>query len=388
MEGSVRYAKNRVRITTQLIDAETDEHLWSETYERDFDDICAQADIAMNIANAIEAEFSIEEQQSIEKSPTDSQEAYAAYLQGLAAMSINDWDSLEARMNEAISFDPEFADAHAQLGFLYSLSLTEGDPSDRQERERIARESSERALALDPTQGVAHAALAAVHQANWSGTEAEESFRLATELLPNADVFMAYARFKRYRGEYEEAIRLNQRAVELDPRTPLRHSQLAVTYRFAGDFEAAVTAGRYALALTPLNVGTRVNLSQSEIGRGNIAEGLEMLAELERTDLDTNRLSQVALSYALANRSEDAQRIFARFEEAALQDPAGDAVWARAYLAIASYEQALQRLQSAVSLAIPTNVAALTELAANPWGNPELETPDFREILDGLWDRE
>ncbi len=81
MEGSVRYADDRVRITTQLIDAATDEHLWSETYEREFSDIFAiESDIAMNVANALQAEFSLEEQQRIEEIPTDSPEAYALYL--------------------------------------------------------------------------------------------------------------------------------------------------------------------------------------------------------------------------------------------------------------------------------------------------------------------
>jgi TolB-like protein len=82
MEGSVRYSANRVRVTTQLIDAATGVHLWSEAYERDFADIFAiQADIAMNVANALEAEFSEAEQQSIETAPTTSADAYALYLQ-------------------------------------------------------------------------------------------------------------------------------------------------------------------------------------------------------------------------------------------------------------------------------------------------------------------
>ena len=81
MEGSVQYAEGRVLITAQLIDPRTNTHLWSDSYNREFSDIFAiQADIAMNIANALEAEFSLEEQASIEETPTDSPEAYVLYL--------------------------------------------------------------------------------------------------------------------------------------------------------------------------------------------------------------------------------------------------------------------------------------------------------------------
>ena len=89
MEGSVRYASNRVRITAQLIDPESGAHLWSEAYERNFDDVFAiQADIAENIANALKAEFSLAEQATIVNRPTTSSEAYSLYLQAIAITTI------------------------------------------------------------------------------------------------------------------------------------------------------------------------------------------------------------------------------------------------------------------------------------------------------------
>ena len=87
MEGSVRYANDRVRITMQLIDAATDDHLWSETYDREFADIFAiETDIALNVVSALEAEFSLEERESLERSPTTFPAAYRLYLRALAVM--------------------------------------------------------------------------------------------------------------------------------------------------------------------------------------------------------------------------------------------------------------------------------------------------------------
>jgi len=111
MEGSVRYANNRVLVTMQLIDPETDAHLWSDSYNRDLADVFAiQADIAMNVANALRAEFSQAEQARIEAVPTDSPEAYAEYLRARAAV---EYDTAFGLLDAAIRLDPEFALAYA-----------------------------------------------------------------------------------------------------------------------------------------------------------------------------------------------------------------------------------------------------------------------------------
>ncbi len=114
MEGSVRYADNRVLVTAQLIDPETNVHLWSDSYNRDFADVFAiQADIAVNIANALEAEFSLAEQQSIERLPTASTAAYARYLRSIATLVLPNVQYLD----EAIALDPDFGLAYATKAY-------------------------------------------------------------------------------------------------------------------------------------------------------------------------------------------------------------------------------------------------------------------------------
>ena len=127
MEGSVRYANDRVRIAAQLVDAASDQALWSDVYERDFADVFAiQADIAMNIANALQAEFSVAEQQSLERKPTSSPAAYALFLQALSGVRDSAPGAIEAAhglLDRAIAIDPNFARAYGMKAILHSVSF-------------------------------------------------------------------------------------------------------------------------------------------------------------------------------------------------------------------------------------------------------------------------
>ena len=112
---------------------------------------------------------------------------------------------------------------------------------------------------------------------------------------------------------------------------------------------------------------------------------MEILEIVERMPPVGFRLSQVVHAYGQMGRREDALRMFSVFEESATQNAVGDAVWARSYIGIGDYEQALQRLESAVSNRVLTDFAVLTAFASNPWNDPVLNEPEFRELLDNLW---
>ena len=396
MEGSVRYAGDRVLVTAQLIDGVTGTHLWVDEYEADLSDVFGiQSDISMNIANALEAEFSLSEQESIEKIPTQSPAAYAFYLRALTLNASPDDESFRSALNQAIALDPEFALAYARRAAINTLNLvgvgpTGLAPDEALELERKVYEDAERALLIDPTLGAAHAALAAVHQANWRGTAAEQAFQRAIELSPNdVDVVVLYGRFKRYRGEYEEAIRLKQRAIELDPNVPYPRAQLAITYRYAADWDAAAAALQDVLNQDPASLVYNVQLAYVEASRGNPAEAVRLLQLAEQLGPSPLiRLAQMAHAYALAGRPDDAMRLFAEFEERATEEGVGEGWWAHAYIAVGDYGQALQRIESAVNERVSADQAALATLAANPWGDPELDKPEFRALLSKLWNDE
>lgn len=388
MEGSVRFANDQVRITLQLIDPRTDAHLWSEAYDRDLADVFAiQADIAMNVANALQAEFSPEEQQSIEQAPTSSPLAYTLYLRALNTT----WpdESIVADLDQAIAGDPDFAEAYALKAIYMAWTAP---PSD--ETEQLVAENAETALRLDPTLGVAHLALGMLHESRWRGAEALASLQRAYELSPNNPLVLEeYGRFNRYVGNYAEAVRANLRAVGLDPNSQMQHSQLGASLGTLGEFDRAAEAFRAGIALEPSVIGPHVQLAAVEARRGRFDDALR---ELELTEAlgtdDPVRLAQMAGSYARIGRAEDAQRLFERIEVIDREDPQSDALWAVAYLAIGDYDEAYARLTNAIETQVPARLFSygearipFTNLKSNVWGLPALEEPRFVELRERIF---
>ncbi len=389
MEGSVRYAGGLVRITAQLNDGITGAHLWSETYTRDFEDIFAiESDVAMNVANALEAEFSLEEQGRIERIPTDSPEAYAFYLRAVAGISPDRIADLE----QALALDANFALAYALIARLRSGFVTFGvDVDSLAEEERLALENAGKALALDPGLGLAHIARADVHQTFWRWAEAREAFERAYQLSPSdAEVLAQYGRFKRNTGDYAEAIRVGARAVELDPLNANAITQLAVTHRFARDNEAAAQVLRRLVALFPVTIPQGYSsLGIVEATRGNNEEAVRNLRRAEELFGDNIpqlfRYAQLARGYGLAGEHEEAERVVAALEDRAREGSVGEAVWALAYIALGDYDEAFRRLEAAMAAPSPANYVTLLEIKANPWADPVLDEPRFREVLNALW---
>src|SRR5262249_45759590 len=155
----------------KLIDAETGANLWAEVYERDFKDVFAiQADIAMSVANALNAEFSTEEQRQVERAPTNSAEAHTLLIQYLDLTGRGNPASLLALLDQVIERDPNFAEAYGFKASLYGnmlINTTLGSAGDRAQAEALARENARRALELDPASESASSALGMVDVVNW-----------------------------------------------------------------------------------------------------------------------------------------------------------------------------------------------------------------------------
>jgi TolB-like protein/Tfp pilus assembly protein PilF len=385
MEGSVRYSGGRIRITVQLNDGVTGAHLWSETYTLDFDDIFEiESDVAMNVANAVGAEFSLEEQLSIEEIPTDSPEAYALYLKSLTPSGgLTD-------LERALELDPNFALAHAQKALRHATRLSYSFDVDTVESERIALESAEKALELDPNLGIAYMALANVHEVYWRWGQAREAFELAYELSPNdPSVVNAYGRFKRSSRDYSNAIRVGARATKLDPLNTTQMNQLGIAYRYSGDSEAAAQIYRQMIVLNPMSITAHTHLGVAEATNGNYDEAVSNLRIAEEryggSAGQVFRYAQLAMGYSMAGRRVDAERMVAILEEREEESPVGDSVWALAHIALGEYEEALERLEAAMAAPSSASYTTLIEIIANPWGDPMLDEPRFREVLRGLW---
>ena len=389
MEGTVRYADGRVRITTQLIDAETDEHLWSDTYDREFADIFAiESDIATSIANALEAEFSDEEQESIEQVPTSSPEAYALYLRALStaplvvttpselALAISDLD-------RATELDPEFARAYAYKALLLS-NRGRGRP-DVDAWATIAEDAARHALEIDPDLAWAHVALGDVHHSNWRAGDAQAAFELAYRLNPNdIHVLGSFTFFKRDTAQLQDALSQARRLVELDPTGQLySHYLLGLVQFSARDYETAVASFRRSLEFNPGSANALMHIGRIEAAQGNRAEAITALQTAEQLFQGQNFppgwVALTAHAYAQAGRADDARRLIAELERREQAGPVNHGDWAVAAITIGDYEEATRRVGLAID-ARELSPGPLQTIKMNLYRDPVLDEPHWQGL--------
>ncbi|MFT5139037.1 MAG: TolB-like protein/Tfp pilus assembly protein PilF [Lysobacterales bacterium] len=258
MEGAVQRAGNTVRINVQLIDAQTDEHLWAEIFDREMSTenlFAIQSEISGKIAEALKATLSPAEQNRINKRPTENLAAYNAYMRGrqqMAFRSSEGVDKAAAEFRRAVELDPEFALAWANIAHVAGFQATYSD-LDMLESVRIRRDASERALALDDELGEAHLARAQLLFFEDLMPQAEASYLRAIELSPNnATAYQWYANFlNQYAQRRNEALQHARHAVELDPMSALMLTNVADVLEGLGRYEEAEQELNHVLELDP-----------------------------------------------------------------------------------------------------------------------------------------
>ncbi len=222
IEGSVRKAGKRIRTTVQLIDVVSQEHLWSEAYDSDLDDLfTVQREIAEQVAEALRVRLLPTERTEIAKVPTDNREAHTYYLRGRYAWSQwNEGSLLNAidHFQQAIELDPDFALAHAGIADSYTLMAHLGYLSPEEAFPK-AEEAAYRALAIDDRLAEVYSSIAMIKVVfSEDLVEAEQDLLKAIELNPNcAAAHQWYALVLNVTGRSEEALREQQLAEELDP---------------------------------------------------------------------------------------------------------------------------------------------------------------------------
>jgi len=351
LDGSVRRAGDRVRIVAQLVDVETDEHLWAETYDRQLTDIFAvQTDVALHIARALKAELSPDEQNRIEREPTSDLQAYQLYLRGRQEFIRFTRAGLERAIEyfrKAIARDPAYATAYAGLAKAYA-ELVEYGALPPAEARRQATEAVAEALRLEPDLGEAHctaAHLKALWDFDWAGAEAE--YQRALELCPSsADTYDLYGRMCSAQGRFDEALALDRRAQELDP---LAHRlDVATTLLRAERYQESATEAKAALEFDPGHDRAHATLGWAYFKLGQTAPGL---AEIERAVAEAPEnnqwLAQLGQAYALAGRVDDARRILHDLEARARDSYVTPYHLVFVYAGLGEQERALDLLERA-----------------------------------------
>src|SRR5438876_188915 len=236
LEGSVRREGNRVRVNVQLINANNDEHLWANNYDRDLTDVFAiQTDLAQKIANALQAKLSPTEKAQMERKPTENGEAYLAFLQAHNLQNaVEDLEKLkqsEQLYARAVELDPKFALAIARYSQLESWIVhTFERTTERRER---ARALAQRALQLQPDLPEAHLAMGfSLYYGDNDFEGALKEFEIAQRDLPNeAEGYLALGSIQRRLGKWPESNASLEKAASLDPKDSWVLQNLALSYQ-------------------------------------------------------------------------------------------------------------------------------------------------------------
>lgn len=259
LEGSVRKDGNEVRITAQLINALTGFHLWSHTYDRDLKNVLAlQTEIATAVTQALQATLLADAVTTIEVGGTKNPAAFDAYLRGKSLeRGIFDKEHMLARIaafSEAFKLDPQFAKAYvgaanAQNSYANNFA-TDTDIASWFGR---ARENAEKAIALAPDLGVAHAAVAGVlERASLDFARAQSEYDRALALAPNdVDVLLRSGNFFVTMGRTDAGVANIQRAIDLDQLNPDGYARLSIALSYGRKYRAAIDAANRALQFTP-----------------------------------------------------------------------------------------------------------------------------------------
>ena len=325
IEGSVLRSGDRIRIAAQLIHARTDQHLWAESYERDFRDILSvQSEIARQVANEVRIILSPEESASLGSARRVNPEAHELYLQARYYWNKRTEQSVRKALSffqRAIDHDPTYAQGYAGLadtynilGYYNALAPAEAYPK--------GKAAALKALELDESLAEPHAALGVVRRDfewDWAGAHAE--FRRAIELNPGyVEAYHWRSTLMSMRGQHEEALVEKKKTLAMDPLSVVIRTDLARMFYFHREYERSIEQYRAALDMDPNFSSAYLWLAQPYQQTGKFEEAIAALqAGCGLSGDSAYAMARLGLGYALAGKGEEARAILSRLKESSSQ---------------------------------------------------------------------
>jgi TolB-like protein/Tfp pilus assembly protein PilF len=376
LEGSVRKAGNQVRITTQLIDAHSDTHLWSETYDRELDDIFAIQD---EIAAAVVAQLKIT---LLGDAPTVKEtdpQAYALFLQGRhlhRQFSAESLEQAQELLQQALAIDPGYAAAWDGLGLVYEDQPNLGlRPFD--EGYTLAREAVNKALAIDPNYALAHASLGWIAMTYENDlVAAARHFERALQLEPgNPDIIRQAADLTASLNRLDKAIALIEFALARDPVSSASHLNLGLYYTWAGRWDEAIASFSTALTLNPGSSTTQYLIGVALLFKGDPQAALEAM-QLEETSVW--RMIGLPLAYhALGQAGESNAALAALIEQ-------HEQGWAYNIAYILAYRGEADRAFEWLAKAVEYKDAGLSGIVTEPLFSSIHDDPRWLPFLESI----
>jgi pentatricopeptide repeat protein len=383
VEGSVMRQGDRIRVTAQLIRGATDEHFWSETYDRELRDALAmQSEIAQAISEKVEVTVTGEEHERLSATRSVAPEVYENYLKGRFAL---DQSSTKAGVEEsvgdfeeAIRRDSTFAPSYAGLASAYSklgLILIGAPPNETRPKVMAA---ARKALELDPNIVEAHVQLAFVQQEQWHWADAEAEYRRALELNPNsAEANAGLALWMLCQGRTDEALALEERARELDP---LAISGVGVAWILfqSHRYDDAIRELRSELAVNPNNVPALWNLGFVLAANNQSKDAIPPLEKaLSLSKRSPAVMAILIRAYAHAGRRADALRLLAEMKERNKEGYVPAGAFVNAYLGLGDNEEAFVWLEQAYKE--QSNILQFVKV--HPYFDPIRNDPRFVDLV-------
>jgi len=288
LEGAVQLEGDRVRITAQLVNGATDEHIWADNYDRELSNVLLlQSEVASDIAKQIDLRLTPQQQQRLhaEARPVNP-DAYQAYLLGRYYWNMRTAEGLDKAgkyFADAIQKDPNFALAYSgQADYFAYLTVLGGPevlkPSDAMTQ---ARAAAAKALQLDDGLAEAHASMGNIlHNYDWNWTAAEREFKRAIELNPNyAMAHHLYAHLLIETGRTQESLAEAGRALELDPYSPFVNNGVARQYYLSRQYDKSIAQCKVGLQINPTYLPARIQLALNYEQTGKLTEAVSELEQ-------------------------------------------------------------------------------------------------------------
>ena len=382
LEGSVRRAGGRVRITAQLIRVSDATHLWAEGYERELHDILAlQAQVARAIAREIQITLTVRADRRLDQVAALDPGAHEAYLRGRHLWNRRTEEGMRksiAQYEEAIRLQPGYATAYAGLADSHVMLACRGMVPAKDSL-RKAKAAGRKALELDGELSEAHGSLAHVRLHDWDWEGLERDFQRAIDLHPALSiVYYWYGEYLMSMGRPQEAIAMTRRAQQSDPLSPVVGASLGMILYLARQSDEAETVLQRAHELDPNHFLPHMRLGLVRLQQHRGADAIaEFKTAVELADRSTETLAALATAYATAGKSGAARKLVAQLQASQAEHYVLPYNIAKIYAAAGARERALEWLERAYQEGNPD----LIELNSEPLLDSLRGEPEFCDLM-------
>jgi TolB-like protein/DNA-binding winged helix-turn-helix (wHTH) protein len=380
VEGAVLQEGNQVRITVQLIRADTDRHIWADSYERQLTNVLALQDqVAQGIARAIDLKLTPAPVRKASSPRQVSASAYQAYLEGhyFVQKTSDDFFRAKSYFKQSIELDPSFAPAYAGMSDYY-FKISDGILPSKEALPKCS-DYAEQALSLDPNSPEGHLALANFYFIDWNWTAANQEYQRAIALAPGlAAAHEWYATYLDFMDRKAQSLKEAQRAVELDPLYPHAHNTLAAAAYLSGEYDQSIEQCHQILELGPNDPEGYACVAQFLVYTGKYSEALADLKNgIALTHGDPYFLTLDAIAYARLGQMQQADKLVEEIKLHGQHQYVSPSTFAVAFASMGKEKQAMDDLEECYKL----HDTALMTLKIDPFWDPLRKNPRFQQLV-------